>query len=239
MSGINILNLNKSFSHNGSQLKILNNLSLFLDKNRITVILGKSGCGKTTLLRILADLEKSDSGEIGYFQDYKMSYIFQEHRLMPWLNVFDNISFGLNRDEIEKERIEKLLDSVELSKFSNSNISHLSGGMQQRVSIARALAYRSNYLLMDEPFSALDYFTRLSMQQNIMKLYKENSCGILLVTHNIDEALLLGHKIIILKNGSIESEYSLAEELERRDLLSEEFIQMKKNILKNLEIEED
>jgi hypothetical protein len=117
---------------------------------------------------------------------------------------------------------------INLDKFGNSYPNELSGGMKSRVNLARAFAYKPNYLLMDEPFSSLDDFTRIKMQQELLKLYNKEKCGILFVTHNIDEALMLADKIIVLKSGEIYSTYSINSKI--RDLLSDDFINLKRKI---------
>ena len=117
---------------------------------------------------------------------------------------------------------------INLDKFGNSYPNELSGGMKSRVNLARAFAYKPNYLLMDEPFSSLDDFTRIKMQQELLKLYNKEKCGILFVTHNIDEALMLADKIIVLKSGEIYSTYSINSKI--RDLLNDDFINLKRKI---------
>ena len=117
---------------------------------------------------------------------------------------------------------------INLDKFGNSYPNELSGGMKSRVNLARAFAYKPNFLLMDEPFSSLDDFTRIKMQQELLKLYNKEKCGILFVTHNIDEALMLADKIIVLKSGKIYSTYSINSKI--RDLLSDDFINLKRKI---------
>lgn len=218
---IEIKNLVKKYDEH----LIFNNINLSIDKNKITIILGKSGCGKTTLLRLISGLEKYDSGEI-LLPDLKCSYIFQEPRLPPWLTVFENIK--LVNENLSTDEINKLITMINLDKFGNSYPNELSGGMKSRVNLARAFAYKPNYLLMDEPFSSLDDFTRIKMQQELLKLYNKEKCGILFVTHNIDEALMLADKIIVLKSGEIYSTYSINSKI--RDLLSDDFINLKRKI---------
>lgn len=203
---------------------VFNNLNLDIESDKITVILGKSGCGKTTLLRLISNLEKYDSGSINT-NNLKFSYVFQEPRLFPWLTVFENIQAITN---LPSDEIYRMIRMVDLEKFSNSYPDELSGGMKSRVSLARAFAYRPNFLLMDEPFSSLDDFTRVKMQEELLKLYNKENVGILFVTHNIDEALTIADKIIVLKEGKIYSSYNINSK--KRDLLDFEFTTLKRKI---------
>lgn len=203
---------------------VFNNLNLDIESDKITVILGKSGCGKTTLLRLISNLEKYDSGSINT-NNLKFSYVFQEPRLFPWLTVFENIQTITN---LPSDEIYRMIRMVDLEKFSNSYPDELSGGMKSRVSLARAFAYKPNFLLMDEPFSNLDDFTRVKMQEELLKLYNKENVGILFVTHNIDEALTIADKIIVLKEGKIYSSYNINSK--KRDLLDFEFTTLKRKI---------
>lgn len=203
---------------------VFNNLNLDIESDKITVILGKSGCGKTTLLRLISNLEKYDSGSINT-NNLKFSYVFQEPRLFPWLTVFENIQAITN---LPSDEIYRMIRMVDLEKFSNSYPDELSGGMKSRVSLARAFAYKPDFLLMDEPFSSLDDFTRVKMQEELLKLYNKENVGILFVTHNIDEALTIADKIIVLKEGKIYSSYNINSK--KRDLLDFEFTTLKRKI---------
>lgn len=234
MDKIEVINVSKTYQLNEKELVVLNNLSLEIPINKISVILGRSGCGKTTLLRILSQLEKQDTGKIVYPQNYQSSYVFQEPRLMPWLNVKDNIAFGLKNENIDKKLIEHLINITGLNSFIEAYPNQISGGMKQRVALARALAIQPNLIYMDEPFAALDYFTRANMQDELIKLYQETNCGILFVTHNIDEAIRLAHQIIILDDGYAKEVYELEESLEERDILTTQYIDIKKDLLKKL-----
>lgn len=231
MAGIELKGVNKSYNLNGNKISVLKDFSLSLKTNEITVILGKSGCGKTTLLKLIQGLENVDSGKIIY-ENLKITTVFQESLLMPWLNVYDNITFSLNKKDIIQNEINDLLNLIGLKKYEKAFHSSLSGGMKARVSLARALAYNPDYILMDEPFASLDYFTKEQMQNEVIKLQKHKKCGILFVTHSIDEALLLAHKIIIMDSGNIKETYEITDE--ERDLLSNKFIELKKLIIKNL-----
>lgn len=195
--GISIKKVCKTYENQGQKIQVFHNLNLYIPKSKITVILGKSGCGKTTLLRVIAGLEKVEAGDIS-LPNGKVGMVFQEPRLMDWLTVEENIRFGVRSKEID---ISKFLRLTKLEPFAYLYPRQLSGGMQQRVSLARALAYNPDILLMDEPFAALDYFTRENLQQDLLKIYNVMKLTIVFITHNIEEAIALGHQIILLGNG--------------------------------------
>ena len=229
---IEISNLSKHFFIGEKRIDVLRELSLNIKKDKITVILGRSGCGKTTLLRLIAGLERVSLGEIKFKEQAKIGFVFQEPRLMPFLNVYENIVFPLKKQEIEPAKIDALISTIGLSDFKFAAVSQLSGGMSSRVSLARVLAYEANLILMDEPFAALDAFTRASMQAEILKIQADKT--ILFVTHNIDEALFLADEIILLEKGGIKSSYELSNLAKPRDLLSEELIAIKRKILSEI-----
>ena len=229
---IEISNLSKHFYIGEKRIDVLRELNLNIKKDKITVILGRSGCGKTTLLRLITGLESVSLGEIKFKEQAKIGFVFQEARLMPFLNVYENIVFPLKKHEIEPAKIDSLISMIGLSDFKFAAVSQLSGGMSSRVSLARVLAYEANLILMDEPFAALDAFTRASMQAEILKIKAGKT--ILFVTHNIDEALFLADEIILLEKGGIKSNYDLSNSARPRDLLSEELIAVKRKILSEI-----
>lgn len=228
--GINIQNLQKSFFIKEQEIIVIQNLSLTLDIQKITVLLGKSGCGKTTLLRMLSGLEQPNCGDILFPFEEKPAIVFQEPRLMPWLTVKKNIAFSLGK-KADYKKVNKLIETVGLTGFEQALPSQLSGGMQQRVALARALLYDSPYILTDEPFAALDPFTRTLMQSELLRIQKQYHRGVLFVTHSIDEALNIGDSIIIMDNGSCKQIYDLSEFPQPRDLFSTNMISLKKQIL--------
>lgn len=234
MAGIELVNIQKRYAVEDRTVEVLSGISLQVPEESITVILGKSGCGKTTLLRLVGGLEKPDGGEILYGTSHRTAFVFQEPRLMPWLNVTDNIRFGLKKREEDPEEIRSIIHTVGLDGFEKAYPYQLSGGMQQRTSIARALAYRPSFILMDEPFAALDYFTREQMQRELLRVQRIRGASILFVTHSIDEALLLGHKLVIIEKGLVKAEFELPRTEGFRNLLEEPFIEIKRDIIKNL-----
>lgn len=236
MAGIELKNIRKAYSVEDRELQVLNGIHLQIPERSITVILGRSGCGKTTLLRIVGGLEAADAGEIHFDVAHKTAFVFQEARLMPWLNVWDNVKFGLKKQECQHGDIQKIVDMVGLHGFEKAYPNQLSGGMQQRVAIARALAYQPSFVMMDEPFAALDYFTRTQMQKELLRMQRDCGASILFVTHSIDEALLLGHKIVIMDEGKVKAEYVIEEKNEERNLLDASFIARKKSIIEQLDM---
>ncbi|MBE9818910.1 ABC transporter ATP-binding protein [Campylobacter concisus] len=229
---IEILNLSKHFFINGKRIDVLKELDLSIKKDKITVILGRSGCGKTTLLRLIAGLEGVSLGEIKFKEQAKIGFVFQEPRLMPFLNVYENIVFALKKYEIDEVKIDRLISMIGLNEFKFATVSQLSGGMSSRVSLARVLAYKANLILMDEPFAALDAFTRASMQAEILKLQAGKT--IIFVTHNVDEALYLADEVILLEKGGMKSSYDLSNLAKPRDLLCNELINLKRKILSEI-----
>lgn len=231
IAGAKVENLYKSFQVAGKELPVLQNLTAEFPEQGITVIVGRSGCGKTTLLRILAGFEPWDSGEVLTPVKEKIGMVFQEPRLMPWLNVWKNITFGVPKERLDRAAVDRLLWMTGLVGFETAYPSQLSGGMQQRAALARALAYDPELILMDEPFAALDHFTREAMQNELIQVFSQQEKSIIFVTHSVDEALLIGQKILVLNPGGAAQEFFLSQYTYPRDLLSNEMIERKKEIL--------
>ena len=208
---IEISGLCKSFSVEGRTLEVLKNLNLSVPANEITVLLGRSGCGKTTLLRLIGGLDRDYTGTISTPHNTRPAFVFQEARLMPWLSVSQNIAFGLKKKDAKSEEIHRLITLTGLDGFADALPQQLSGGMQQRTALARALALHPGFILMDEPFAALDHFTREKMQQVLLDIHKKNRCGVLFVTHSIDEALAIADRIVILENYQAKKVYPVGD----------------------------
>lgn len=201
-------NISKEFENShGKPLPVLQNIGLTLNKEEFVALVGPSGCGKSTLLNITAGLLPPTSGSVK-FTDIaenhipRMSIVFQETGLFPWRSVYYNIAFGLEAADMpakeRQERIAHYIELVGLKGFEKSFPHQLSGGMRQRVGIARALAIEPDLLLMDEPFSALDAQTRTIMQEELVTLWEKTRLTTLYVTHNIQEAVMLADRVVLL-----------------------------------------
>lgn len=190
---VQVKNLYKTYGNH----VVFDNLNINFKNNNITVLLGPSGCGKTTLLNIISGIEKKYSGEV-ILKDSSISYIFQEDRLIPNLTVFENVSFVL-KSTMSKEETNKItnryLSLVKLTEYKDMLPEKLSGGMKRRVTIARAFAYKSKLLLMDEPFKGLDYKLKNEIIEEFLKIHNEDKRTVILVTHDIKEAEALGDEI--------------------------------------------
>jgi sulfonate transport system ATP-binding protein len=194
---LQINRLKRTFNNNQAGFQ---NINFSVDKGEIIGILGTSGCGKSTLLRVLSGLDPNYEGKISSNdRDDNIGMMFQEPRLLPWLSVKDNISFGLEKEERKSNKYQTYLDLVGLTGFDNHYPKDLSGGMAQRTAIARALITDPEVLLLDEPFSALDAFTKMQLQDLLLSIWQKKQTTMLLVTHDIDEALYLCDRIFILK----------------------------------------
>lgn len=238
-----IKNITKRF--NGSLKDTLSEINFEIKDGEFLSIIGPSGCGKSTLLNIIAGLEKPTSGEI-ILDGKKIEkpgadrvVMFQEAALYPWLDVIQNVKFGLDIAGISKEEQEKkalyYLKMVQLSDFKNYRIHELSGGMKQRVSLARALALESKILLMDEPFSALDKQTKNMLRDEIQNIWIQTKKTILLITHSVEEALFFSDRIIMLGDnpGQIKKIYNV--NIERpRHIENKDFIEIRADILSQI-----
>ena len=191
----------------GKVLPVLQDINLSINEEEFVALVGPSGCGKSTLLNIASGLLEPTSGTVKFTEmeagyDPRMSIVFQETGLFPWRNVHDNIAFGLETAGMptaeREERIKHYIELVGLKGFETSFPHQLSGGMRQRVGIARALAIEPDLLLMDEPFSALDAQTRTIMQEELVTLWEKTRLTTLYVTHNIQEAVMLADRVVLL-----------------------------------------
>jgi NitT/TauT family transport system ATP-binding protein len=240
--------LNSRSNLRASSYEVLNGADLKIREEEFITIVGPSGCGKSTLLNIIAGLDRPDSGSVlirgavanSNTMSTKRIMIFQEGALFPWLNVQDNVEFGLKIAKVPKEKrrqvADRYIEMVGLSKFAESFVYQLSGGMKQRVAIARALALEPEVLLMDEPFAALDVQTRDLLHEELVGIHKTTGKTILFVTHNINEAILLGDRVIVLSSvlKNIKKEFRI--DIPRpRDPETPELYEIKKQILKEFE----
>ncbi len=209
MGEVSIEGLSLTFkSRKGDEVIALNNLDMIIPDKQFAVIVGPSGCGKSTLLDIIAGLKEPTGGQCKLDGQVingpgaERGMVFQNYSLFPWLTVIKNVEFGLKLKNISaKERVERAryyVNAVGLNSFENSYPKQLSGGMKQRVAIARSLANDPKILLMDEPFGALDSQTRTVMQELLLGVWEKNQKTVLFVTHDIDEALFLGEKVYVM-----------------------------------------
>lgn len=200
---IKLINTSKKYD----DMELLNNFNISFEDNKITCLFGPSGVGKTTIANIAANLVTVDDGIVSGTKDVVYSYVFQEPRLLEWYSVYDNLDFVLKDvyDGVKRKKvIESYLEMVELSDYRNFKPKTLSGGMAQRVSIARAFAYPSNVLIMDEPFKGLDIKLKQDIMSLFQKLWKESKRTVIFITHDVDEAASLSDKIYIIKNRPVE-----------------------------------
>jgi NitT/TauT family transport system ATP-binding protein len=193
-----LINISKKYNNN----IILDNINIELKQGKILSILGPSGCGKTTLLNIIAGLVDNDTGKLNNIKEKKISYVFQEPRLLNNITVYENIKFVLN--DISNDNMELLINEylkeTGLLEYKNYYPEELSGGMKQRVSLVRAFVYQSDIILMDEPFRSLDLQLRLNLIDYFKKLWERDKRTIIFVTHDITTSILLGDDICILSN---------------------------------------
>jgi sulfonate transport system ATP-binding protein len=229
----------KDFAGSQGKLLALRDILLTIDPGEFVCVVGGSGCGKTTLLRIIAGLENEYEGAV--FLDGQQltgtgldrGVVFQEHRLLPWLTVHDNIAFGIAGLSLAERvaKIRRYIELVGLNEFEYEYPHQLSGGMSQRVAIARALVGHPEVLLLDEPFASLDALTRMRMQQEILRIWEAERTTVVLVTHDIEEAVYLADRVVIMspQPGTIRN--ILPVPLPRpRDRTDREFVRVRKSV---------
>lgn len=242
---IDINNVTKTFTNvNGEVTRALTDISLKIEPGSFVSFIGPSGCGKSTLLRLIAGLIEPDSGELVLDDNkitgsgYDRGLVFQNPTLFPWLNVYENIAFGLRARGIFKEKkkmIDEYIELVGLKGFEKNFPHQLSGGMAQRAAIARALVGHPKVLLMDESLGALDAFTRMNMQDEILKIWKEKNMTVVMVTHDVDEAIYLSNKIVVMSPRPAKIEEIIDVKLSgQRARNNPEFLRLRSEILKVL-----
>ena len=211
---VKVVNLTKNFYTKEGEMEVLKNISFTLHEGEILSLLGPSGSGKSTILNILTNLLEPTSGEVSI--KGTIGYMFQKDHLLEWRSIMDNITLGLEimhkkNDKKSMERIERLLKTYGLWEFRNMYPKELSGGMRQRVALIRTLSVDPSILLLDEPFSALDYQTRLMVNDDVYKVIKNENKSVILVTHDISEAIAMGDKVAVLSKrpSTIKNTYDI------------------------------
>ncbi|TNC90684.1 MAG: ABC transporter [Thalassolituus sp.] len=241
---LEVRDLHKVFPSRNGPVTALKNINLNIHKREFVCVIGPSGCGKSTLIRILAGLEQPSSGQVLLNGEPvtkpgpERGMVFQGYTLFPWLSVKENIMFGLRESGYDKSAAEQearqWIDLIGLARFENSYPNQLSGGMKQRVAIARALANRPKVLLMDEPFGALDAQTRAKMQEYLLEIWKNIDITVFFITHDLDEAVYLADRILVLKAnpGEIQElvEVPVPQPRSPDQFLSPEFLATKQHI---------
>jgi NitT/TauT family transport system ATP-binding protein len=222
----NILKVS-NLSKNYGNLQVINGWDIELEEGEKVVLVGPSGCGKTTFFRIISGLEKATGGTVDVFAQ-KVGYVFQEPRLFPWRTVFDNLR--IIRDE--EDKIEEVIKMMSLEGFEQLIPSKLSGGMKQRVNLARALLIEPDFLILDEPFSSLDLKIKLAIMNDIEKLWSKYKFSLLMVTHDLKEAIFLADKVIILSSrpSKILRTFDINLEMNERDITDRHFLELESKI---------
>ena len=244
---LEVKNVSKAFidKKRGKGMVALRNINLTVRKNEFVCVIGPSGCGKTTLLHMIAGFEKADEGTIllngkevtGPSHD--KGVVFQENSLYPWMSVLDNVKFGLSLQGHSKEEQEKrareYISLVGLAAFEHARPHELSGGMKQKAAIARTLALDPELLLMDEPFASQDEQTRQRLDNELLNIWKKDTKTVIFVTHNIEEAILLADRIVVLASRPGEIFWQEYVEIPRpRYLFSEEVVELRKKLLEDI-----
>jgi NitT/TauT family transport system ATP-binding protein len=227
---LKVENINKSFVVDNVEQKALDNISFEERKGEFVCIIGPSGCGKSTLLRIISGLLPYNSGKIIKKDNLKFSFVFQNFALFPWLTVEQNVGFGLKMADVNKSKIDKTvaeyLKDMSLTDFREKHPKELSGGMKQRVGIARALTQSPDILLLDEPFSALDALTATKLRNDLLQIWQDKNLSIIMVSHLIEEAIQLADKVIVFSANPGKIIKVVEIKLPRpRDLRSKEFFE--------------
>jgi sulfonate transport system ATP-binding protein len=239
MNNLEIKELYKNFHVNGKTIPVLNDISFKIWKGEFISIVGHSGCGKSTILKIIAGLEDYSKGSVNLDgksikgPGLERGMVFQDHRLLPWLTIRENIAFGVyeHKGRELQDIVTKHIELVSLKGFESAYPHQLSGGMAQRAAIARALVHNPEILLLDEPFGSLDALTRIQLQQEVLRIWKKEKKTMILVTHDIDEAIYLSDRVIVLSNRPAKIKKTLQVALPRpRDRNSYDFSLIRKSI---------
>lgn len=240
-----VRDVSKVFHIGNDEVEALRRVNLVIDKGEFVCLIGASGCGKSTLLRIIAGFERPSAGSVDIY-DHPVTgpgsdrgMVFQDYALLPWLSVRENIAFGPKQKGLAKSKVAQIadeyLDMVGLAPFADRFPSQLSGGMKQRVAIARVLANEANILLMDEPFGALDALTREQLQDELLQIWERTGVTVIFVTHSVEEATLLSDRVVVMTAGPGRIEADLSIDLERpRDVASMPFNEIRRSLTQRL-----
>lgn len=246
---LQIEHINKVFSLKQKELEVLRDINISIKKGEFVSIVGASGCGKSTLLRLIAGVDQPTEGSILLNgkrvekPSTKIGMIFQKSRLFPWLTVEKNVAFGMPKGTdkvVRKELVQKHIELVGLQSFEKALPRQLSGGMQQRVSIARSLINGPEVLLLDEPFGALDALTRINMQNEVLRIWETEKTTMLLITHDIDEAIFLSDRILVMgKNPGVIRKEIKVDMARPRERNSYDFMSIRREIFRDFFKESD
>jgi ABC-type nitrate/sulfonate/bicarbonate transport system ATPase subunit len=242
---LTIRGVTKRFAVGDGEVEALAPVDLTIPKSEFVCMIGASGCGKSTLLRIIAGFEEPTTGDVSIYSKpvngpgSDRGMVFQDYALFPWMTVRQNISFGPRQRQLPREEIARITDEfvkmVGLERFADRYPNQLSGGMKQRVAIARVLANNANILLMDEPFGALDALTREQLQHELLQIWKRTGVTTIFVTHSVEEAVLLADRVLVMTAGPgrIDSDFRI--DLARpRDVSSPEFNALRRDVARRL-----
>lgn len=238
---LSLRNVNRSFPRDRHERRVLEDVTFEVVKNEFLCVLGESGCGKSTLLQLMAGFQTPNSGDISYLgeriegPDPDRSVVFQGDSLLPWLTVAKNISLGLEirKRGASQDRVAELIRLMGLEGFADYYPAQISGGMAQRVAIARALINDASLLLLDEPFSGLDTFTRMRLQAELLRIWQMGSRTVVFVTHDVEEAVFLGTRIVVMsaRPGRVARVFNISLS-HPRDRTSSEFVRLRGMITK-------
>ncbi len=245
LAAIDIQGVSKVFSVGGNTVQALRDVNLSIKKGEFVCLIGASGCGKSTLLRIIAGFETASCGRVNMYDmpilgpGPERGMVFQDYGLFPWLTVKENIGFGQRQRNLPKPKLDEIsryyTDMVGLTKFADYYPGQLSGGMKQRVAIARVLANDCEVLLMDEPFGALDALTREKLQQDLLEIWARTKVTVVFVTHAVEEAVMLSDRVVVMTAGPGRIEEDIKLELARpRDITAIEFNQVRRDVTQYL-----
>jgi NitT/TauT family transport system ATP-binding protein/sulfonate transport system ATP-binding protein len=242
---LTIRGVTKRFAVGDGEVEALAPIDLTIPKGEFVCMIGASGCGKSTLLRIIAGFEDPTTGSVAMYgkpitgPGSDRGMVFQDYALFPWMTVRENISFGPRQRQLPREETARIADEfvrmVGLERFAERYPNQLSGGMKQRVAIARVLANDASILLMDEPFGALDALTREQLQNELLQIWKRTGVTTIFVTHSVEEAVLLADRVLVMSAGPGRIESDFRVDLARpRDVSSPEFNALRRDIARRL-----